>query len=52
VVKDLDASGSFLVQRSVGYVPDALKVSRYSACNYLRAINGPDAGAGSARRDT
>lgn len=38
VVKNLDASGFFLVQSSVGYVAKALGVSRFSVYNYLREL--------------
>lgn len=38
VVKNLHASGFFLVQSSVGYVANALGISRFSVYNYLREL--------------
>lgn len=38
VVKNLHASGFFLVQSSVGYVAKALGISRFSVYNYLREL--------------
>ena len=43
VVKNLHASGFFLVQSSVGYVATALGISRFSVYNYLRELGAASA---------
>ena len=50
VVKNLHASGFFLVQSSVGHVAEALGVSRFSVYNYLREL-GVTAATTGARRE-